>query len=42
MKDSGSFECSKIKNVEGPRVEKICEKIHKVQHLEATNLAKNR
>lgn len=29
MKDSGSIDCQKIKNVEDPRVEKICEKIHK-------------
>ena len=28
-KDSGLFDCSKIKNVDGPRVVKICEYIHK-------------
>lgn len=41
MNDSGSFDCKGIKNVEGPRVEKICEKNHKVQHLEATNITRN-
>ena len=28
--DSGLFDYSKIKNVEGPRVEKVCENIHKI------------
>lgn len=28
-KDSGSFDCTGIKNVDGPRVEGVCENIHK-------------